>query len=84
MNDKVFLVVEEWCCDGDDGRLNKVFSTHEKALDWFNEVKRDIKIDGDEWGYDTEDSSEDYYSVSLEGEWSTNHIQVYIETMVVQ
>ena len=59
---KVFVVLEDWKIDsGESGIYNSVFSTFEKAFEYYSHLKRRYEID-----YELEDRDEDEFYVDEE------------------
>ena len=56
---KVFVVLEDWKIDsGESGIYNSVFSTFEKAFEYYSHLKRRYEID-----YELENINKDDYNV---------------------
>lgn len=56
---KVFIVLEDWKIDsGESGIYNSVFSTFEKAFEYYSRLKRRYEID-----YELENINKDDYNV---------------------
>lgn len=58
--DKVFVVLEDWKIDsGESGIYNSVFSTFEKAFEYYSHLKRRYEIDYELENIDKEDYNVD-------------------------
>lgn len=76
--DKVYIVINEWVCDGEDGMTTATFKTKENTMIDFNNKVYDARCDKENWGWTEETVSGDLYAVWAEGEYVYNHIIVKI------
>lgn len=72
---KVYLLIDSWACDYENGRDIKIYSTKEKAMEEFNNKIKEFN------GvvYNTIDKSKDSFEAFNEGEYAENHTYIYIE-----
>ena len=76
MINKVYLVIEDWSADFDNGVDINVFKDLEKAQEY---IKQRIEEEKNNTCYDTNNIEEYSYEGYNEGEYAENHLSMYIE-----
>lgn len=80
MKDKVYLIVEDWSCDGDHGVDFQIFDDKKTALKRIKQEIRQAKIDNS-FGILDIDMNKDNpsYEGYSEGFFNNNHLLIYLK-----
>ena len=77
---KVFVVMDHGMYDGEGPFCSySIFSTYEKAKEFFDNYVKNVKETDESNGYDMVEEEKDYYAAWADGYYSSDHIVVELE-----
>ena len=82
--EKVYLIIEEWSVDGNNGMNHYIYKDKDDAQKSFNTLKVDALHDTKNNNYEVFHDTDNYFESELEGYYNLDHITLTLKEMEVK